>query len=548
MMISDVNFIYLYFICLINVVWASSCEHDSCVIDAANKRNIRNERALLFPPSSTIGILAAIAVPLDDRKNVFLSYNFEANYNSPFRGSDYIPGPLDRLQIERSFGTGANNSNANAKSQTENNFESEESNETISMTETTASPKARRSLITRTNIYKTIERKLNAAGYNGHDCLLRAICDAADIPLGLHNGVLGDLMHIIFTPSSSAKENILYDFYDAEMHGMLNMCKRYSKNCPESILDWISLFEKGFNANHCILKAICETAQYQFGNENGLLGDIIHILFTPTTSKNEGLPTRFYEAEMNGQLNLSAIPFLLGVVISCVNLRHKYFIRTKMERNIFNLVLILLFIEMHEISSSIEQSRQKRVIPTPYSPFQTMFSLSVGLAIPVDNGRGDIFMSLCVQSNFNQPTFSPLEPPLFQTIHGDQDERKLKKADFKDGSDDETIKTKQNEKNEKPPEIFKKLLDTTTRKKFFKLLEHKLKIYGFNGESCLLKAICEASSHLYGKYNGVVGDIVHILFSPSTSRDEDLPFAYYKAEQHGNAGRYTSFQLETSNY
>lgn len=113
-----------------------------------------------------------------------------------------------------------------------------------------------------------------SAGYNGHDCLLRAICEAAEIPLGLHNGVLGDIMHIILTyaiyfclsfsrrkgtiecnngisinffsryrPSSSANENILYDFYDAEAHGTLNMCHLYSKNCPESILDWISLLE-----------------------------------------------------------------------------------------------------------------------------------------------------------------------------------------------------------------------------------------------------------------------------------------------------------------
>lgn len=38
-----------------------------------------------------------------------------------------------------------------------------------------------------------------SAGYNGHDCLLRAICEAAIIPLGMHNGVLGDIMHIILT-------------------------------------------------------------------------------------------------------------------------------------------------------------------------------------------------------------------------------------------------------------------------------------------------------------------------------------------------------------
>lgn len=39
----------------------------------------------------------------------------------------------------------------------------------------------------------------SSAGFNGHECLLRTICEAAEIPLGLHNGVLGDIMHIVFT-------------------------------------------------------------------------------------------------------------------------------------------------------------------------------------------------------------------------------------------------------------------------------------------------------------------------------------------------------------
>lgn len=42
-------------------------------------------------------ILAALAVPLNDRKDVFVSYNFEANYNSPAAATDYIPGPLTRV-------------------------------------------------------------------------------------------------------------------------------------------------------------------------------------------------------------------------------------------------------------------------------------------------------------------------------------------------------------------------------------------------------------------------------------------------------------------
>jgi hypothetical protein len=53
---------------------------------------------LLFPYNACSGILVAIAVPLVDiDRNVFVSYNFEANYNMPNVPSDSIPGPLKRF-------------------------------------------------------------------------------------------------------------------------------------------------------------------------------------------------------------------------------------------------------------------------------------------------------------------------------------------------------------------------------------------------------------------------------------------------------------------
>lgn len=36
-------------------------------------------------------------------------------------------------------------------------------------------------------------------GFHGKYCLLKAICEAAEIPFGEHNGVLGDIIHIILT-------------------------------------------------------------------------------------------------------------------------------------------------------------------------------------------------------------------------------------------------------------------------------------------------------------------------------------------------------------
>lgn len=50
--------------------------------------------SLLFPINAATGILVAIAVPITDLpyQNVFVSYNFESNYNMPNIPADDFPG------------------------------------------------------------------------------------------------------------------------------------------------------------------------------------------------------------------------------------------------------------------------------------------------------------------------------------------------------------------------------------------------------------------------------------------------------------------------
>lgn len=56
--------------------------------------------SLLFPVNAATGILVAIAVPVPlEDQNVFVSYNFEANYNMPNIPADSIPGPLIRVSL-----------------------------------------------------------------------------------------------------------------------------------------------------------------------------------------------------------------------------------------------------------------------------------------------------------------------------------------------------------------------------------------------------------------------------------------------------------------
>lgn len=81
--------------------------HSSAVMNVLDKKVIHrgiHKRGLfypvlLYPYNACSGILVAIAVPLKGLpgRNVFLSYNFEANYNMPNQASDSMPGEINRF-------------------------------------------------------------------------------------------------------------------------------------------------------------------------------------------------------------------------------------------------------------------------------------------------------------------------------------------------------------------------------------------------------------------------------------------------------------------
>lgn len=50
----------------------------------------------------------------------------------------------------------------------------------------------------RQKFYKFIEKEFNRFGRNGHECLLRTICEVAEAPIK-HNGLIGELMQLAFT-------------------------------------------------------------------------------------------------------------------------------------------------------------------------------------------------------------------------------------------------------------------------------------------------------------------------------------------------------------
>ncbi|XP_019541051.2 uncharacterized protein LOC109411879 [Aedes albopictus] len=187
----------------------------------------RHKRTLLLTEDAATGILAAIAIPLVKEKpsgvDIFCSYNFEANYGMTEEASDWTD-PFKRFRV-------AENQNGLLDAAGGEGGER----------------RKRQSLafrpsdgVTRRRLYHVIEQQLWVAGYDGRKCLLRAICEASRIGFQDHNGVLGDLIQIILSPSLSTDEQLPKEFYTAEKIGLYSDCSRYRKHCAKDLLELFS--------------------------------------------------------------------------------------------------------------------------------------------------------------------------------------------------------------------------------------------------------------------------------------------------------------------
>ncbi|XP_054091242.1 uncharacterized protein LOC105221495 isoform X1 [Zeugodacus cucurbitae] len=218
--------------------------------------------AVFFPTNSAYGIFAAIAVPLElPHRNVFISYNFEANYNLPYtwdlppianglEDEDLLVQARDFRHMNQTDGC----TNCTLEIENEITTTTPTLNTTSHVREEPATRRRRQpksvvnSLLTRTHFYHILMDKFKRSGYNAEPCLLRLICETNSSGLGEVNGVLGSLVHIIFSfcfamtfsPSTSAHENLPLSYYQAEVDGSDGFCEDYVADCQENPLDLIS--------------------------------------------------------------------------------------------------------------------------------------------------------------------------------------------------------------------------------------------------------------------------------------------------------------------
>ncbi|KAL0821265.1 hypothetical protein ABMA28_005865 [Loxostege sticticalis] len=103
-------------------------------------------------------------------------------------------------------------------------------------------PEAEPQRMNRWDFYKIIEHMVERYGYSGRPCLLRTICEAAEVPFNHENGLLAEIGHILFTPSTTKDE--LSHHTDNEYHAAERLgrsqgldCESLFPECESSILD-----------------------------------------------------------------------------------------------------------------------------------------------------------------------------------------------------------------------------------------------------------------------------------------------------------------------
>ncbi|XP_053691831.1 uncharacterized protein LOC128740319 [Sabethes cyaneus] len=93
----------------------------------------------------------------------------------------------------------------------------------------------------RSQLYQLLEAKIDSWGSDGRECMLRAICEVAEAPLG-HNGMIGEILDVIFTPYEAEEIDEVY--LQAKQQGNSGAeCGQIYRKCPtgHGLLELISV-------------------------------------------------------------------------------------------------------------------------------------------------------------------------------------------------------------------------------------------------------------------------------------------------------------------
>ncbi|XP_030387546.1 uncharacterized protein LOC115634119 [Scaptodrosophila lebanonensis] len=204
---------------------------------------VRKERwipYLIYPRThpSRLQMIAGFGIPVEDLyvENVLTGYVLKAQYYLPSTAKQLRTKNLHSITEPRQEHYGSNASffeQMLAKSESE--LDLPEMKPDINMNSLSRY---------RWAAYKGFEALGLRMKLNGRECVLKSICESAMTPFDERNGLLGELLHILLTPSSSKDALSVHtdnDYLHAEQLGHKGAdCDQVYSRCPKSLLQHFS--------------------------------------------------------------------------------------------------------------------------------------------------------------------------------------------------------------------------------------------------------------------------------------------------------------------
>ncbi|KAH8348217.1 hypothetical protein KR084_005506 [Drosophila pseudotakahashii] len=164
------------------------------------------------------------------------------------------------------------------------------------------------------------------------------------------------------------------------------------------------------------------------------------------------------------------------------------------------------------------------------------YGIFMAISVPIGLPHRNVFLSYNYEFNYYQPEHVYKYPPILMGQDFEDSYLTYPTTGRHDKSRDWKIEGNSTTSSNSSTETVsreKRGLTLMSRSVFYAMLMDKLRRSGFPAEACLLRLICDTNASQLGEVNGFLGSLVHIIFSPSSSRDEHLPHEYYQAEWDG---------------
>ncbi|XP_076656810.1 uncharacterized protein LOC143361358 [Halictus rubicundus] len=331
-------------------------------------------------------------------------------------------------------------------------------------------------VISRWEIYEMLESVLGDS-QTGKACLLRAICEVSAVPFNGVHGLSSQLVHLLLTPSTTS-EPFRTDFdrmyHAAEMLGRSASwnCDSLFPECEESLLEY---FTEVHSRRITTIESVCCRCVDHSNSSVPIIQLVPKNLevHSWTGLSRAGSRERIPVARGLSSVPMTGASIFLTLLLVCLSpclqqTRASDDDGTDDAGDDFTANNVTRLIE--------SPSRRARALVFPRA---AQMLLIFGLGTPLQLDRESVIVGYFAKIVYDMPTNATdfTEPGIYYS-RGQR-----------------------------------------SRWSIYRMLEKAAGLYGFGGKACLMKAICEAASTPFDDRHSLLGQLLQVLFKPSTTEE-----------------------------